>query len=230
MDAQEWYCCCPNLNNCPYCLSLLCWESKQGSKFSQSIWIANHLIMEQVKVHDPDPHCTSDTHSQSWTYERTTFLCMTSYPVSTDPIYILPLFGIKKLSIFANDNLIPEWNRTKISVVNYMQNRIQRITSWLMSLEASYFDRINMTENWLEYDRKNITPTNMNVGTWPKDYTNEHDQLHMTEIPMKMTEFENALNSLRFRGVGRWCRWCVVLVSWRDIRWVWLPMTLSFFF
>ena len=31
--------------------------------------------------------------------------------------------------------------------------------------EASYFDQINMTENRLEYDLKNITPTNMNVGT-----------------------------------------------------------------
>ena len=66
-----------------------------------------------------------------------------------------------------------------------------------MSLKASYFDRINMTENWLEYDGKNIPPTNMNVGTWPKDYTNEHEWLNMTKIPMKMTEFENASNSLR---------------------------------
>ena len=39
--------------------------------------------------------------------------------------------------------------------------------------EASYFDRINMTENWLEYDQKKFTQTNMNVGTRPKDYTNE---------------------------------------------------------
>ena len=31
--------------------------------------------------------------------------------------------------------------------------------------EASYFDRINMTKNWLEYDRKIITPTNMNDGS-----------------------------------------------------------------
>ena len=30
---------------------------------------------------------------------------------------------------------------------------------------ASYFDPINMTKNWLEYDRKIITPTNMNDGT-----------------------------------------------------------------
>ena len=39
--------------------------------------------------------------------------------------------------------------------------------------DASYFDQINMTENGLEYDRKKFTPTNMNVGTWPKDYTDE---------------------------------------------------------
>ena len=31
--------------------------------------------------------------------------------------------------------------------------------------EAGYFDRNNMTKNWLEYDRKMITPTNMNDGT-----------------------------------------------------------------
>ena len=39
--------------------------------------------------------------------------------------------------------------------------------------EASYFDWINMTKNGLEYDRKKFTPTNMKVGTWPKDYTDE---------------------------------------------------------
>ena len=31
--------------------------------------------------------------------------------------------------------------------------------------EASYFDRINMTKNQLEYDRKIITLMNMNKGT-----------------------------------------------------------------
>ena len=40
----------------------------------------------------------------------------------------------------------------------------------LVLTEASYFDQINRTKNWLEYDRKIITPTNMNDGTWPKDY------------------------------------------------------------
>ena len=48
--------------------------------------------------------------------------------------------------------------------------------------EASYFDQINMTENRLEYDRKIITPMNMNDGTWPKDYTDEHERLKMTKI------------------------------------------------
>ena len=33
---------------------------------------------------------------------------------------------------------------------------------------------------------------------------------------------------LYFCGVGRWCRWCAVLVSWQGIRRVWLPMTLRF--
>ena len=58
-------------------------------------------------------------------------------------------------------------------------------------MEASYFDRINMTQNRLEYDRKIITPTNMNDGTWPKDYTDEHERLNMTEKPMKMTKILN---------------------------------------
>ena len=39
--------------------------------------------------------------------------------------------------------------------------------------EASYFDQINMTKNELEFDKKQFTPTNVNIGTWPKDYTDE---------------------------------------------------------
>ena len=41
------------------------------------------------------------------------------------------------------------------------------------SEEASYFDQINMSKNGLEYDRKKFTPTNVNAGTWPKDYTDK---------------------------------------------------------
>ena len=45
-----------------------------------------------------------------------------------------------------------------------------------------------MTKNWLEDDQKTVTRMNMNAGTWPKDYTDEHERLNITEIPMKMTE------------------------------------------
>ena len=54
--------------------------------------------------------------------------------------------------------------------------------------EASNFDQINMTENRLEYDQKIIKPTNMNNGIWPKHYTDEHEHLNMTEIPMKFVK------------------------------------------
>ena len=54
-----------------------------------------------------------------------------------------------------------------------------------------------MTENWLEYDQKIITLTNMNNGIWPKHYTNKHEMLNMTEIPMKMTEILKCLKFIR---------------------------------
>ena len=53
-----------------------------------------------------------------------------------------------------------------------------------------------MTENRFEYDQKIITPKNMNDGTWHKDYTDKHERLNMTEMPMKMTEILKWLNSL----------------------------------
>ena len=40
---------------------------------------------------------------------------------------------------------------------------LQQLSS--IHLEASYFDRINMTKNGLEYYRKIIAPTNKNDGT-----------------------------------------------------------------
>ena len=47
-------------------------------------------------------------------------------------------------------------------------------------MEASKFDRIDMTEKRLEYDRQMITPTNMTDWTWLKHYTDEHERLNMT--------------------------------------------------
>ena len=61
-----------------------------------------------------------------------------------------------------------------------------------------------MTENWLEYDRKKIISVNMNDGTWPKDYTNKHEQLNMTEIPMKMTEILKWLKFIRTMNLNGW--------------------------
>ena len=54
-----------------------------------------------------------------------------------------------------------------------------------------------MTKNQLEYDRKLITPTNMNDGILPKHYTDEHERLNMTEIPMKLTEIFKWLKFIR---------------------------------
>ena len=50
-----------------------------------------------------------------------------------------------------------------MSLLNYF--RFRKIYSHIIKYEASYFDRINMTENQLEYDQKIITLTNMNNGT-----------------------------------------------------------------
>ena len=61
-----------------------------------------------------------------------------------------------------------------------------------------------MTKNRLEYDRKNITLTNMNVGTWPIDYTIEHEQLNMTEIPIKMTEIWKFLKFIKTTNLNGW--------------------------
>ena len=40
----------------------------------------------------------------------------------------------------------------------------------MISIEASYFDRFNMTKNGLEYDRIKFTPSNMIVRTWPEGF------------------------------------------------------------
>ena len=70
--------------------------------------------------------------------------------------------------------------------------------------EASYFDRINMTENELEFDQKIFTPANVNVRMWPKSYNDEHEQLNMTEIPMKMTKNLKCLKFIKTTNLN--CR------------------------
>ena len=61
-----------------------------------------------------------------------------------------------------------------------------------------------MTEKRLEYDQKKITPTNMNDGTWLQDYTDEHEQLNMTELPMKMTEIFKCLKFIWTTNLKGW--------------------------
>ena len=84
--------------------------------------------------------------------------------------------------------------------------KIQKIEKSFFTIvvEASYFDPINMTKNWLEYDRKKFTPTNMNFGTWPKNYINEHEWLNMIKIPMKMTEILKCLKFIRTMNLNGW--------------------------
>ena len=42
--------------------------------------------------------------------------------------------------------------------------------------EASYFDRINLAKNRLEFYQKKFTPTDVNRRTQPKIQTDELDQ------------------------------------------------------
>ena len=35
----------------------------------------------------------------------------------------------------------------------------------MQKIEASSLDRIKMTKNWLKFDQKKLTMTNLNVGT-----------------------------------------------------------------
>ena len=58
-------------------------------------------------------------------------------------------------------------------MVGLIQSKLIQILHLNDFVEASYFDRINITENGLEYDQKKLTPTNVNAGTGLKDYTNE---------------------------------------------------------
>ena len=55
-------------------------------------------------------------------------------------------------------------------------------------IEASLLDRIKMTKNRIEFDQKNLTMTNLNIGTWLKIHTDECKSSNLTEIWMNLTE------------------------------------------
>ena len=61
-----------------------------------------------------------------------------------------------------------------------------RIIFWV-SGEASSHDQIKMTKLWLENDQNNFTPTNINIGTWTKNWQWQiNKQLNMTKKYMVM--------------------------------------------
>ena len=70
---------------------------------------------------------------------------------------------IKNISKTLDCVKMPIKKRTKTKILNLVFQTM---------CEASFFDWINMTKKWLEFDRKKFTPTN--VGTWPKIHTNKH--------------------------------------------------------
>ena len=45
-----------------------------------------------------------------------------------------------------------------------------------------------MTKNWLEFDHKILTTTNLKVGTGPKIHTDKPKGVKMTEIQLNLTE------------------------------------------
>ena len=47
-----------------------------------------------------------------------------------------------------------------------------------------------MTKNWLEFDGKILTTTNLKVGTWPKLHTGEPKSVNMTK---NTAEFDRKL-------------------------------------
>ena len=53
-----------------------------------------------------------------------------------------------------------------MSCLQHKQKRKKKLFEFMSHKnEASYFDQINMTKNWLEYDPQKFKLTNMNVGT-----------------------------------------------------------------
>ena len=57
------------------------------------------------------------------------------------------------------------YERFGINMTRTLINQVKHFLVFFKSIEASKFDRINMTEKRLENDRKKITPTNMTDGS-----------------------------------------------------------------
>ena len=69
-------------------------------------------------------------------------------------IFVSPLFDIEKLTNFADDNFLLEWNRCRALLISTMEQKIQRITLWL---EKSGL-KVNSMKTELCLFHKNDTP------------------------------------------------------------------------
>ena len=63
-------------------------------------------------------------------------------------------------------NFVPNSYMRVAELKNYLKIEIKLIFRFeKFQKEASLLDRIKMTKNWLEFDRKKLTTTNLNIGT-----------------------------------------------------------------
>ena len=68
---------------------------------------------------------------------------------------------LKKCDFWFDRHIRVEWN-------TFSEDFIRGL------FEASLLDRIKVTKNRLKFDRIKMTTTNVNIGTWPKLYNDEH--------------------------------------------------------
>ena len=86
----------------------------------------------------------------------------------------------------------------KIKSMNWKyQNKID--FSFPSLEEASTLDQINMTKYWLEHDWKFFTPTNVNIGTWPKN-----SQLQTLPLDFSFPSLEEASTLDRINMTKYW--------------------------
>ena len=94
-----------------------------------------------------------------------TFFCMPKNTLSSLGVCIIK-------NIWLQRNLECFWERCQNKSVFGWFCWCQRPIN--IRWEANSLDWINITKNRLEFDRKNFTQTNVNIGTWPKLLTNKH--------------------------------------------------------
>ena len=73
-----------------------------------------------------------------------------------------------------------QWQRHLVKKINF-KNYKKSIFNQGILIESSSLDRIKMTKNQLEFDRKKLTTTNLKFGTWPKLHNDKHKRVNLTK-------------------------------------------------